>query len=118
MITSPRLAAVLVFATLTSGCALRSPSISELRDNPGRYQHRTVSVRGVVTTSWGVPLVPVRFYKVDDGTGEVTVVSRSSRFPTRGAEVTVSGRLDEVAVLSGEPLGLHLKEEHLRIRRR
>ena len=76
---------IFLLVGITSGCAmsLRSPHISELKDHPGRYTDRTVSVSGVVTSSWGVPLVPFRFYKVDDGTGELTVVSGSTRMPAR-----------------------------------
>ena len=56
---------------MLSGCALavRSPSVAELKYNPGRYQDKTVAIDGVVTSSWGVPLMPFRLYKVDDGTG-------------------------------------------------
>ena len=74
---------VLALAALLTGCAvsLRNPDISELQRHPGRYQDRTVSISGIVTNSWGVPMVPFRFYKVDDGTGELTVLSQSSRMP-------------------------------------
>ena len=104
---------------ITSACALslRSPSVAELRQHPGRYQDRTVSVSGVVTSSWGAPLVPFRFYKVDDGTGEVTVLSQSSRMPGKGERVRVKGRVQDVAILGGRPLGLHIREEDLYVRR-
>jgi hypothetical protein len=55
-----------------------------------------VSVSGVVTTSWGVPLVPFRFYNVDDGTGELTVISQNSRTPANGEKVRVKGRVEDV----------------------
>ena len=71
-----RLAAPLALVLALGGCALRSPSIADIKYNPGRYQDRTVSVEGVVTSSWGVPLVPFKLYKIDDGTGEVTVVAQ------------------------------------------
>jgi hypothetical protein len=114
-----RLAATLVLVTGLSACAmsLRNPHIADLRDNPGRYQHHTVSIDGVVTTSWGVPLVPFRFYKVDDGTGEVTVLSQGSRMPTRGARVRVRGKVDDVGVLGGQALGLHIREDSLYVKR-
>ena len=104
--------------TLT-GCAvsLRNPDIADLQRHPGRYQDHTVSVSGVVTSSWGLPMVPFRLYKVDDGTGEVTVVSQSTRMPARGERVRVKGRVDDVAVLGGRALGLHLKEEALYVKR-
>jgi hypothetical protein len=115
-----RFAAVVALVVFSSACALslRNPNISELRDNPGRYQNHSVNIDGVVTSSWGVPLVPFRFYRVDDGTGEVIVLSNGSRTPTRGAHVRVKGKVNEVAVFGGQALGLHLREEKLDIRRR
>jgi len=115
----PRFAVVLAFAVLATGCglALRNPQIAELQRNPGRYQDRTVNINGVVTSSWGLPLVPFRMYKVDDGTGELTILSQGTRMPTRGARVHVKGKVNEVAVFGGQPLGLHLREESLNIRR-
>ena len=109
-----------VFAGFTTGCALslRNPHIADLRDNPGRYQNHSVSIDGVVTSSWGLPLVPFRMYKVEDGTGEVTVLSQGSRIPTRGARVRVKGRVNEVGVFAGQALGLHLREESLYVKGR
>ena len=104
---------------LTVACAtgLRTPHISDLRHNPGRWQDRTVSINGVVTSSWGLPLVPFRFYKVDDGTGEVTVLSNGLQMPATGEHVRVKGRVQDVAVLGGRPLGLHLREQDLYVKR-
>jgi hypothetical protein len=106
-------------ALTLGGCALslRNPDVSELQRHPGRYQDRTVSVSGVVTNSWGVPLVPFRFYKVDDGTGEVTVLSQSSRMPARGERVRVKGRVQDVAMIGGRGVGLHIREEDLYVKR-
>ena len=114
-----RLACAVALVGFTSACALslRNPDIAELQRHPGRYQDRTVSISGVVTSSWGVPMVPFRLYKVDDGTGEVTVVSQSTRMPAKGERVRVKGRVDDVAVLGGRALGLHLKEEALYVKR-
>ena len=111
--------AVVVLATTLGGCALslRNPDIADLQRHPGRYQDRTVSVSGVVTSSWGVPLVPFRFYKVDDGTGQVTVLSQSARMPATGERVRVRGRVQDVAMLGGRAVGLHLREEDLYVRR-
>jgi hypothetical protein len=118
--TFSRVAIVLTLIGSTSACALalRNPDIADLRHNPGRYQNRSVRIDGIVTSSWGVPLVPFRLYKVDDGTGEVTVISQGSRTPTRGAHVRVKGKVNEIAVFGGQALGLHLREEDLDVRRR
>lgn len=114
-----RFAAVVALVGSTASCALslRNPDIADLQRHPARYQDRTVSVSGVVTSSWGLPLVPMRFYKVDDGTGELTVISQGLRSPVRGERVRVRGRVDDVAIVGGRPLGLHLREESLYVRR-
>ena len=114
-----RLSLVLVtLAALTAGaCALRSPSIADVQYNPGRYYNRSVSVEGVVTSSWGVPLVPLKVYKVGDSSGEITVVSDGSRVPPRGARVRVKGKVTEFGTFGGRALGLHLREQSLHVLR-
>ena len=108
------IAAIAVMATM-SACALsRRTSVADLKYNPGRYYDRTVSIDGVVTSSWSVPLAPVRFYKVDDGSGEITVVSQRGRGPvTKGAHVRVKGKVGEVVSFGGQSIGLHLRETDL-----
>jgi hypothetical protein len=114
-----RFLAIAALALVVQGCALslRNPNIADIQHHPGRYTDRTVSVSGVVTSSWGVPLVPFRFYKVDDGTGEVMVLSQSSRMPGKGEHVRVKGKIQDVAVLGGRALGLHIREEGLHVKR-
>ena len=114
-----RLVVMLVMAAMLSGCALavRRPSVAELKYNPARYHDRTVAIEGVVTSSWGLPLVPFKLYKVDDGTGEVTVVANDGRIPTKGARVRVKGRVSEVATLGGQAVGLHLQQRNVSFRR-
>jgi DNA/RNA endonuclease YhcR with UshA esterase domain len=90
------------------------PAIQQVQQQPGRFAEHTVTVRGVVTTSWGVPLVGFNVYRIDDGTGEITVISTERRVPGRGARVEVKGKVQDVAVLGGRPLGLHLKERRVR----
>jgi len=113
--TLARVVAPVALVLTLSGCALavRKPSVAELKYNPGRYQDRTVSVEGTVTSSWGVPLMPFRMYRVDDGTGEVTVVAQNGRVPSRGAHVRVKGRVNDVATLGGQSIGLHIQQTDL-----
>jgi len=111
------LAPLALAASLLAGCALSGhPRIADLKYHPDRYQNRSVTVDGVVTNSWGMPLLPVRLYKVDDGTGEVTVVSHDGRVPPRGARVSVRGRVNELAQVGGQSIGIHLEEENLRFK--
>ena len=110
-------AVALVSVVLLAGCAARGVRVAELKDEPGRYATKSVSVNGVVTSSWGLPLVPFQLYNVDDGSGEITVLSRSGRgAPARGTKVQVKGRITEFAVLGGRSVGLHLQEEDRKVK--
>jgi len=55
-------------------------------------------------------------YNVDDGSGEITVVSQSGRVPARGTRVQVKGKVNEFAVVGGRSVGLHLREENRKIK--
>ena len=113
-----RVIAIISCAALISGCALtaRRTTVQELKYNPGRYHDRTVAIDGVVTGSWGLPMF--KMYKIDDGTGELTVLGRGGRTPPRGSHVRVKGRVDDVATFGGSSVGLHLQETDLDFKRR
>ncbi len=120
MKTFCRTVAGFLVAGVVSGCAgtLRNPDISDVQRNAGAYSDRTVTLDGTVTSAWGIPLVPFKMYKVDDGTGEMTVLYRGgNRTPVKGSRVRVKGVVRDVAVFNGMPLGLHLEERDLDIRR-
>ena len=107
----------LALAFSLAGCATRQ-SIADIKYNPGRYQDRTVAVEGTVTSSWGVPLVPFKLYKVDDGTGEMTVVANNGRTPSKGSRVRVKGRVSDLAMFGGQSLGLHLEQKDVDFKQR
>jgi hypothetical protein len=113
---SKLIAVVLVAGLAAVGCAARAANIAEVKFNPGRWVDRTISVEGVVTESYGIPMVPYKIYKVDDGTGEITVVSNDDRVPSTGARVRVKGEVQDVATFGGRALGLHLRQRDLDFR--
>jgi hypothetical protein len=95
--------------------SLRTPHIADLQRHPAKYYDKTVSVTGVVTSSWGIPLVPFKAYKIDDGTGQVTVLSQSVRTPVRGEKVRVKGRVNEVGMFGNLGVGLHIRETNVHV---
>jgi hypothetical protein len=109
--------AVVALGAATTACALRSPQIGEIKDNSSRYLDHTVAVHGTVTSAWNVPFMPFALYKVDDGTGELTVISRETRTPRRGAQVRVRGKVQDVAAFGDRSIGLHLEERDVDVLR-
>ena len=108
-------AVALLSAFLITGCAARGVRIAELKDQPTKYDNKSVSITGTVTSSWGIPLLPYQLYNVDDGTGEITVLSQSGRTPARGTRVQVKGTINEFATFGGRSVGLHIQEQDRKI---
>jgi hypothetical protein len=100
---------------LVAGCAARQVRIADLKAQPTQYADKSVRISGMVTNSFGIPLVPFQVYNVDDGTGEIAVLSRSGGAPAKGTRVEVRGKLSEVAVLGGRSIGLHIAEDERRV---
>ena len=117
-----RVCSVLILtAVVSAGCAARGVRIAQLRDRPDKWDHKTVSVEGVVTGSYGGGVLglisPIQGYKVDDGSGEITVISTSNRVtPRTGARVRVTGTVNELGSFGGRSIGLHLQEDNRKIK--
>ena len=113
-------AIALLTAFVVSGCAARSVRVAELKGEPGRYATKTVSVNGVVKNSFGLGLASLvglpSIYNVDDGSGEITVVSRNGGAPAPGTRIQVKGKINEFATFGNRQFGLHLQEEDRKIR--
>jgi len=112
---------VILSSAMAAGCAARGVKIAELRDRPDKYERKTVSIEGVVTGSYGGGLLgritPIQGYKIDDGSGEITVISRSSHVPPKtGARVRVKGTVNELGSFGGQSIGLHLQEDNRKIK--
>jgi hypothetical protein len=106
---------VIATAALSGACAsMGNRSISEVQTNPGKFADKTVTVEGVVTSSWGIPLVPFKVYRVSDGSGEMLVISDEGRIPGKDARVRVRGEVEEFALLGGRSFGLHLRQKSLK----
>jgi hypothetical protein len=111
-----KLFAASVIALTTAACAARAPNIAALKHDTGRYLDRSVTVQGTVSSAWRVPLVDFSLYRVQDESGEVTVLSRSRHTPSRGAHVRVTGVVKDVASF-GQSIGLHIQERDVDVLR-
>ena len=103
-------------AALSGACASMGGerSISEVKTNPGKFHDKTVTVEGVVTTSFGIPFVPFKVFRVSDGTEEMLVISDDSRIPSKNARVRVKGKVQEVGQFGGRSFGLHIRETSIK----
>lgn len=106
---------IIAAAALSGACAsMGNRSISEVQTNPGKFHDKTVTVEGVVTTSFGIPLVPYKIFRVSDGSAEMLVISDDNRIPSKNARVRVRGTVQEVGLFGGRSFGLHLREKSIK----
>lgn len=106
---------VIAAAAISGACAsMGERSISELKTNPGKFHDKTVTVEGVVTSSFGIPMVPFKVFRVSDGSEEMLVISDDSRIPSKNARVRVRGTLQEVGLFGGRSFGLHIREKSIK----
>ena len=86
-----------------------------MKTNPGKFHDKTVTVEGVVTTSFGIPLVPFKIYRVSDGIGrDAGHLGRQAASPSKNARVRVRGEVKEVGLFGGRRFGLHLREKSIK----
>ena len=83
---------MLLFAglvVLSAGCKESLTPIKTLLDDPGQYDHKIVRVAGKVTNS--ISVLGYGAYRINDGTGELTIATQTNGAPREGAEVGVEG---------------------------
>jgi hypothetical protein len=90
---SPALVALL--ALTLAGCGT---TIRQVMNDPARYHHREVGLKGDVVRSFSV--FGTGAFMLDDGTGRLWVVSRHG-VPREGARVKVRGRIRDIVDLGG-----------------
>lgn len=100
------LAGVLAFTACPS-----QTTISQINQNPSKYQNKEVGLVGTVTNSYGV--LGKGVYELDDGTGRIWVLSTEG-VPSKGARVGVSGHVYTGIQFGGRTYGTGLKEERRR----
>lgn len=97
---------------LFTGCGLipfGTRPIGEVRQAAPSLEGRTVRVKGKVVDSNQLPFLGTRFYKIQDGTGELWVTTKDP-LPALGETLVVSGELHNAAVLGGASMGIQIRE--------
>ena len=94
------LALTLLCVSLLTACPSKT-NIGKILDNPDRYRDKEVGITGTVEDSYSVPFVGGA-YKVDDGTGEIWVVSKRGG-AAQGSKVVAKGHVSR-ALFGGRKL--------------
>jgi hypothetical protein len=84
-------------ALLAAGCAYQTVSVKRLLDDPSHFNGKNVQIHG--QTKEGEGALGLGEYRIDDGTGTLTVVTQHGGAPRKGAEVRVQGKFHAVATV-------------------
>jgi hypothetical protein len=105
---------VFVLSVFLTACPNRT-MIGEIEANPSKFEGKKVAIVGTVENSYGISAPILRgfrggAYKIDDGTGEIWVLTNSS-VPSKGVRVGVKGKIQTGITINGKNYGLALIEE-------
>ncbi len=83
-------------------------TIEKILSRPGEYKEKAVTIEGEVTDRTGF-FVALKFFKLKDKTGEITVVTKKS-LPEIKSIVSVRGRTDEAFPIGDQKLLMFVEE--------
>lgn len=99
---------LLLAVALAWGCAaVFATKIGDIEKTPGRYDGRTVTIAGKVTATHD--LLVVKYYEVNDGTGEIAVVTDSA-LPKEGERVRIKGKVKQAFAIGTAHLVVIVEE--------
>lgn len=104
--------AMLAGLLMLSGCnylPFGQTPLNEIVTSPAHFEGKEVRIRGKVKDIIKIPLIDLRMYVVDDGSGEVTVITQD-KLPAVNDTVNVTGVVESAAIVGGQSIGLRIKE--------
>lgn len=91
---------VLILACLCH-CSFGTTKIGDIKNNPREYVDKEVTVSGTTTRS--VSLLVIKYFILQDKTGEITVVTQKA-LPREGQHLKVQGIVKEAFAIGNESL--------------
>ncbi len=98
-------------ALLLAGCPPRE-SIAKINQDPGRFAGKEITIAGRVTDSFGA--LGTGVFQIDDGTGAMWVFSERYGVPGNGANLAVTGRIQQGFAFGGRNFATILRETERR----
>ena len=84
-------------------------SIHEIKASPFNYDEKEVNLKGIAKDPTRIPLMSLKAYVLEDGSGEITILTNAG-LPVMGREITIRARVESLAIIKGEALGMTVVE--------
>ena len=99
---------MLVFTSLHVNAVEITP-IGEINESPINFDGKEVRLKGIPKEATRIPLIKLKTYVLEDDTGEITIFT-SDDLPVMGEELSIRVRVESLAIIMGEPLGMTVVE--------
>lgn len=83
--------------------------IKDIVANPTAYEGKEVKVRGRVQDVTKIPFVEPKFYTLAADGYQLPVLTEHTT-PAVNAEVVVIGRVENIAIIGNQSIGMHVRE--------
>ncbi len=84
-------------------------SIKEIVAAPGQFEGKEVKLKGRAKNITNLPILEIKIYTLQDGTGEIAVVTQGT-LPAANDNVALRGTVKSAAIIGGQSLGLRVEE--------
>ncbi|SEO40529.1 hypothetical protein SAMN05216404_12030 [Nitrosospira multiformis] len=88
---------------------LRATPINEVNTSPANFDGKEVVLHGVVTELTRIPLIDMKSFVLKDESGEIPILTDHD-LPKSGQELSVKVKVQNLAIINGEPLGTTITE--------
>jgi hypothetical protein len=106
----PRMAAAMALSVMLSACgAINATPINEINNSPANFDGKEVTLYGVVKDPTRLPLLNTKSYMLKDGSGEILILTQAD-LPKMNEEVSVKVKVENIAIINGESLGMTVTE--------
>jgi hypothetical protein len=98
------------FGILLGGCdRLRATPVNEVNTSPANFDGKEVVLHGMVKELTRIPLINMKAYVLKDESGEIAILTDHD-LPKSGQELSVKVKVQNLAIINGEPLGTTITE--------
>ena len=103
------LIAILGVLALASCKANNLTPIRTLLDDPSRFDHQIIRVVGTVEEAAGI--LGYGIYRLDDGTGTITILTQENGAPRSGAQVGVEGEFRSAFTIGAQSVAALMEKQ-------
>jgi hypothetical protein len=104
--------AMIALAVLSATGCTTYTSIADVNRDPARFANKEITISGQASNSFGA--MGNGMFQVDDGTGQIWVVSQNFGIPGNGVKVAVTGRVQQGISFGGHTYGTVLMQTQAR----